>query len=362
MNARAMKAVRFHVSVSDDPEAKRALLDWSRMWARATLSGAKGKPVGVVPPSIRFSDGAINGDEPDWYRANMFWDYYDWSGDAKIYDQLLFASIVSGDSAFREPLLKAFDLAAKHRNDAAGYAVVGSERWAARDLLGSDSFQAIWGQWRLSTGDTRYDAVLKEITPSRYLKFRLTGDDAVLAAASQGIIDRLRVNWPLLTSEVVFTDRVYASGRGDQVDYGDMIAMMTGAMSTDSPYYHVTWHDRKGEIAYLVRDARPDSMRLDILSFGKDASTTAKFWQLGNGVYCLAIREPSGRLRREKLSIAHRGQDHGFELPDEGLYRVELSPAARGSDCSDHERQGRSPVPAAAPAPVLALDTAILVR
>lgn len=333
MNARAMKAVRFHVAATDDPEAKRALLDWSRMWARATLSSAKGKPVGVVPPSLRFADGAINGDEPAWYRSNMFWDYYDWSGDAKIYDQLLFASTLSDDPQIRESLLKAFDFVTKYRNESGNDAPVGSERWAASSLLGDASFHAIWGQWRLSTEDGRYDAVLKQLTKSRYLKFRLTGDDTALGGASQGIVDRLRINWPLLTSEVLFTDRVYVSGQGDEVDTGDLLGMMTGALTTDSPYYHVTWHDRSGDLAYLVRDAGTDRLRLDIAAFSKNAKATAKFWRLRQGNYCLAIRDPSGNSTRENLALRQVGQAHLFELPVEGVYKVELSATAKAAAC-----------------------------
>lgn len=175
--------------------------------------------------------------------------------------------------------------------------------------------------------------MLKELTKSRYLKFRLTGDDTALATAGQGVIDRLRVNWPLLTSEVLFTDRVYVSGRSDEVDIGDLIAMMTGALTTDSPYYHVTWNDRVGDLAYLVREARTDGLRLDIAAFGKNAKVTAKFWQLRKGEYCLAIRDPSGKLARQKVAIAQTGQTQAFNLPIEGVYRVELKPVAKQADC-----------------------------
>ncbi len=333
MIARAMKAVRYHLATSDDRAARGAMVDWSRMWARATLSNAKGKPVGVVPPSVRFSDGAINGDEPDWWRANMYWRYFDWSGDAKIYDQLLFASTLSDDPEIRKALLKAFDLAAKYRSESGKDAPVGSEPWAARNLLDSDSFQAIWGQWRLTTGDTRYDRLLKEITKSRYLTFRLTGEDAALAPASQGIIDRLRVNWPLLTSEVLFTDRVYVSGRSDEVDTGDLIAMMTGALTTDSPYYHVTWNERTGDLAYLVRDARTNGLRLDIAAFADNAKVTARFWQLRKGDYCLTARDPSGKLTRRKVAIVRTGQPQAFNLPVAGVYRVEMNPLGKQPGC-----------------------------
>lgn len=333
MNARAAKSVRFYVNSSGDADTKRAMLDWSRMWARASLSNDKGKPVGVVPPSIRFADGRINGDEPNWYQANMFWRYFEWSGDAQMYDQMLFASHIGNDPALRAPLVAAFDLVAQHGRET-GEAATGSAPWAARQLFGGESFHAIWGQWRLLTGDDRYDTLLKETTPSQYLRFRLTGDDSALGAAGQGIIDRLTVNWPLITSEVLFTDRVYASTRDGQADYADMIAMMTGAMTTDSPYYHVTWHDRKGELAYLVRDTRPDRLQIEVASFAKDASVTAKFWQLADGVYCVKVRDPSGRSAATKLSVSHRGQEHRFALPATGVYRVELTPAGNNGACS----------------------------
>ncbi len=334
MNARAAKSVRFHVDTTDDADARRALIDWSRMWARATLSTDKQKPSGIVPPSIRFSDGAINGDEPNWYRANMFWDYFDWSGEGQIYDQMLYALNLSADREIGEALIKAFDLVVRHRKDAGGDDIIGSERWAARQLLASDSFHSVWGQWRLSTGDKRYDEILREVTPSGYLKFRLTGDEAVLAGTGQGVIDRLKVNWPLLTSEVIFTDRVYAAGKGRQVNYSDMIGMMTGAVSADSPYYHVTWHDRVGDLAYLVRDAREDRLQFDIASFGKGARATAKFWRLANGQYCMATRDPSGKVSRQNIALLQRGQAQLFDLPVEGVYRIELTPAASGAACN----------------------------
>ncbi|RIA46940.1 hypothetical protein DFR49_1502 [Hephaestia caeni] len=334
MNARAVKAVRFYANTTGDAATKRALLDWSRMWAKATLSIDKGKPAGVVPPSIRFADGKINGDEPNWYQANMFWRYFEWSGDAQIYDQLLFASQIGNDPALRAPLIEAFDLAARYGRETDADAATGSAPWAARALFDDESFHAIWGQWRLLTGDSRYDTLLKQVTSSQYLRFRLTGDDTVLATAGQGIIDRLKINWPLLTSEVLFTDRVYASTRRGHADYTDMIAMMTGAMTTDSPYYHVTWHDRSGDLAYLVRDAQPDILRVDIASFAPNASVTAKFWQLADGAYCLAVRDPSGRSTLETLAVSHRGQEHGFELPAAGVYHIDVSPADTTGRCS----------------------------
>ena len=57
----------------------RLLHEWSQAWAQAAQRTDKGKPAGLIPPSIRFPDEALNGDEPAWHRANMYWDYFDWS-------------------------------------------------------------------------------------------------------------------------------------------------------------------------------------------------------------------------------------------------------------------------------------------
>ena len=77
-NSRAVQAIRYLAWRRPDPEVVRLLHEWSIAWVSAALRTDKGKPKGIIPASVRFTDEAINGDGANWYQADMFWSYYDW--------------------------------------------------------------------------------------------------------------------------------------------------------------------------------------------------------------------------------------------------------------------------------------------
>ena len=81
------------------------------------MSTGKGKPAGIFPPSIRFVDESINGDEPNWYEANLFWHYLDWFGYTLMHDQLYFTYTLTGDENLLQPLFATLDLIAGYRID-----------------------------------------------------------------------------------------------------------------------------------------------------------------------------------------------------------------------------------------------------
>ncbi|HBX65874.1 MAG TPA: hypothetical protein DEG32_06845, partial [Balneolaceae bacterium] len=66
----------------------------------------KGKPVGIIPASIAFPSGEFNGSEDNWYTANMYWDYFDWSGGSAILDQLLFTWTMTGNDKYLTPFIQ----------------------------------------------------------------------------------------------------------------------------------------------------------------------------------------------------------------------------------------------------------------
>ncbi|NJN33416.1 MAG: hypothetical protein HC817_03335 [Saprospiraceae bacterium] len=85
----AAKPMRFLAWKTGDSHTLELLHEWAKTWRDLSLSTAKGKPRGIVPPSVRFPDEAINGDEKNWWRANMFWHYFEWDYGTywKMYDQ-----------------------------------------------------------------------------------------------------------------------------------------------------------------------------------------------------------------------------------------------------------------------------------
>jgi hypothetical protein len=104
-----------------------------------------------MPPSVRFPDEAINGDEKDWWRANMFWHYFEWDYGTywKMYDNLLLTAQLTGDSSLLEPFFETLKLIEKHdftegskiQNQPSKIVnQAGSEAWAVANLTQETGF------------------------------------------------------------------------------------------------------------------------------------------------------------------------------------------------------------------------------
>ncbi len=331
MNARAVKAVRWLDWLQPDPARGELLHAWSTTWAKAALRTDKGKPVGLFPASLRWPDAAFNGDEPTWHRANMFWRYFDWRGDGQLYDQLLCTWLRTRDDALLEPLRRTLALlqaqaAGGPEAADAGAAPEGSAAWAAAQLMRRPDFWGVVAQWRLETGDTRFDSFLLAHAPP-YLRFRLGGGDAALAEGiARSLLEHLRYNTPLRTTEVLFTDRVHVAQDVDNWDGIDLlVAMLTGNHAPDgiSPYYHVAWEGAPGAFTGLVTAAGRHELTAEIFLHQAEAATiTARLFRLEPGRYRVTVRAGDRLLfdRRESLGADARV---AFEVP--GATRVQVA-------------------------------------
>lgn len=161
--------------------------------------------LGVVPASIRTADGAFNGDEPTWHRANMFWPYFDWYAGKglQIYDQLL------------------------------------------------------------------------------------------------------------------FTDRVYITERDDRgAAVANVMAMLTGALTADSPYFDISWAAAPAGFTALVADAGPDRLVAETFLFGdREADVVARLWRLVPGRYSITVRTADGVVSQRALDVGKRGDHVTVRLP-----------------------------------------------
>lgn len=327
MNGRAAKAVLFYAWASGDEAVIEGVHQWAKGWAAAAMSEAKGKPKGIVPPSVRASDEAINGDEPTWYGANMFWDYFEWSHESgqQIYDLLLFTWKLTGDESLLEPIFASADLIAAHLNDKAADPAVGSAAWAAKELADTSGFWSVLEQWRLLSGDKRYDGLLMK-RGGPYIKFRLTGDRSHLVDAGNAILKMIRYNTPMRTSEALFTDRVYISQQEDGVDPVDQITgYLTGAMRTTSPYVEVSWDKTSEGFTALVSDATDDTLKVEGYLFDKEAQDIGfRVWRLAPGTYSLTVSQKGRKAKPQRVEITRRGEPLSVKLAGNAAYGLVL--------------------------------------
>ena len=332
MNARAVKAVRFLAWLRDDAAADALLQAWSRTWAKAALRSDKDKPPGVFPASLRWPDASFNGDEPTWHRANMFWRYFDWRGDGQLYDQLLYSWVRTGDDALLVPLrdtlalLQAWPDAAKR-----AAAPEGSAGWAAHLLYANADFWGVVAQWRLETGDARFDPLLRRHGPP-YLRYRLTGEVAPLAAGiERSMLAHLRYNTPLRTTEVLFTDRIHVARDVDNWDGTDLVvAMLTGNHVPNgmSPYYHVAWDGAPPTFTALVGAASKTGLTAEIFLHQKEvAAVSARLFRIVPGRYRLTVVAGDRTLVDRPVDIPARDHRLNVELPGNTLVRLNLARA-----------------------------------
>jgi hypothetical protein len=197
---------------------------------------------------------------------------------------------------------------------------VGSEAWAAAVMRDNADFWSTVGEWRLQSGNTSYDdLILQYGTP--YTRFRMTGDISHLSSSFDQILNTIRYNIPLLTTDAIHTDRIYISphrsGADDQIK-----AMITGDQSPEnsSPYTAVTWENTGNTLTVLVLDHGPEKLAADVYSYASEPkSITIKPWQLINGTYTLTING----INRE-IIIDERGQPIPVKIEPRELVRLSI--------------------------------------
>lgn len=328
-NARATKAVRYYSWKTNDSDTRKALIEWADSWLNISKSTQKGKPVGIIPPSVEFPSEVINGKEPTWYLANMYWDYFDWNGSNAILDQLLFTWTFTGDDKYLEPLMQHLDLLIKYKNELDAHSnpyEEGSEGWATYKFGNKSQFWNVVENWRLLSGNTEYDALILE-HGSDLIKYRITKNEKYLVEAMRPYLETVRVNVPMLTSEVIHTDRVYIKDPGVR-EAGILQGMITGfgADESSSPYIAVSWEKASRDLTFLVTDSDSTHLNIDMYSFSESSeSTTMRIWQLKKGSYQV-LKRVDGITETIEIEVKRRGDRFEIEIPSKVTVSLSISP------------------------------------
>ncbi len=320
-NARAVKAVRYDAWISRDNAVIQALYEWTQTWVKIAMGTDKGKPIGIIPASVRFPDEAVNGDSQTWYASGMYWDYFEWEHNAgsMLLDQMLFTCGLTGDESLLAPLRQTLGLIARYENqENLDAAEIGSEAWTVAVLRRNKGFWSVASQWRLTQQDSTHFDPLFLRYGTQYLRFRLTGDHGHLVKGMQRTLATIRFNTPMLTTEAVHTDRVYVPNSDH------LKAMLTGdgMVASRSPYYAVTWEDTDDDFTALVTDASPTKLRVDLFSHSTSAQRAVlRFWQLQPGKYEMTTSSGSDSTVRT-VELKKMGQRVRIDLPAQQVFTV----------------------------------------
>ena len=331
-----------------DPHERlvQLLHQWSTAWTRVAMRTDKGKPLGIVPASVRFADEAINGDNSNWYQANMLWDYYDWEhyAGSLLLDQLLFTYTLTHDEQLLQPLFQTLQLIRKAETKVAltrqengagqehgasqesqslpndGQPPAGSPAWAVAKLRRCPSFWSVVEQWRFLTGDQQADDLIMKFG-SAYGRYRVSGDESHLGIGLQQLLEGVRYNTPLLTTSALYTDRVYVPG------WELLKAMLTGdaAHNNSSPYHWVSWEKTNDDFTALVSDTGRDSLQIKLFSHApSNGQVVMRLWQFAPGTYRLRCSAAGGTSQDEIIEVGTIGQRISLRLPSRRLLQVDV--------------------------------------
>src|SRR5690606_13490832 len=120
---------------------------------------------------------------------------------------------------------------------------------------------------------------------SPYNKYQLTGDLEEMLGGFDQILHSLRYNFPLMTSEVKFTDRVYVRG-------SDLLTgMYTGHFGRgfEFPALVATWRNTGKDVSVFVRRGDYSSAVVSLFNAGAARQVEMNTWMLAPGVYKLTI-------------------------------------------------------------------------
>lgn len=323
-----------------DPALTALFGDWLKLWVDAAAREGNGKPAGVLPSTVRWPDGAIGlPGEPWWHPFSDGHNdaLYNWPGAARLMaSSLLLAHHMTRDEAYLAPIRSMAALRLKHLKSPAGE--TGSEAWCARNMRGF--LPEVLAKYRLLTGDTQYDALLREDAPG-YVRFRMTGDLRPLEDALRRNAEAFRSNWEGYTREMRWTDRVISFTR-NYLDHLDKPAppaptpeVLYGSATGDPgnplvfPLNAVRWRTPPRDIAALVTESGRTSFAADLYHFGAASREfAAEFLLLEPGEYDLTLTDSGAKdgppIRSDVVRVTDSCTRVSIRLPSRQLCTLKL--------------------------------------
>ncbi len=335
LNARATLPMLWAAWYNQNPTTISLFTEWGNAWVADAARNDNGKPSGLIPAAISYKDDKMGGYAPQWYNPGkgLGWDYFDWESlghVAEMYNQLLGLYAITGQQSLLNPMNATFDFMMRHRDTKPiGETIPGSEAWAASQLWGdkgnglspNGGIMKLFGSAKGLVGTDQYDNLIKE-AGRHYSQYRVTGDEKYIEDGLEEVLNTIRYNYPLFTTEVKFTDRV-------DIPHDDlMFGMYTGHIGSgfEFPGLSATWKNTGTDIAILMGNSGKKELSAQLYNFGGNKEIGMYTWQLEPGEYELTLRvkEDNNFISRKFFEITERTSYTSFEITSKELISLKI--------------------------------------
>jgi hypothetical protein len=278
-NLLAVGPALWYAFLTHDRETLSRLWYWGEAWAGLMRSGEGGKPSGVIPAEMFSANGSYLG-------ADDVWTPEGWSAEGQQAVTHLFAALADLTADARWLAATDEAVAAQPPPPAASTAVQVDDEGNLIEPEQSASAPVE----PVAAPAAKTGKVNRKRTLAPFFDYRAEWDGgAALAKLARLFGQTVAVNLPLVTSEVLFTDRVYY-----QLPEVYQRWLFGGAAPRPDhlPGFAVTWTPAAEPYARAVTMADEETLRLKLFSF-EQASITAEFraWRLKPGKYSWNIPE-----------------------------------------------------------------------
>jgi hypothetical protein len=290
LNTRAMGPALWYAYLTRDPHMVSLITKWTDAWIAAMRSEEGGKPKGAIPPVMRSKDGSYLIGSKQWDKPEAEWDYFQWRGESQesVTSLMLAAYDLSGDRKYLDAATESFA------------PMLDCKRNAVMCEAMRKSPSAFYA-WRRLTGDRRYDAAFG------YQPAAAEADTLrELARLARQSERRFAVNRDMVTSEVLYTDRVYYPLSAEY-----RVALFGGEAPRGDRYpsFAVTWPAVQSEFARAVLQAGAREVKLKLYSFEAEvARVPVRLWRLERGRYSLDVNGERSEFTVDRLP-------HVVEIP-----------------------------------------------
>ena len=318
-----------------DEKLGRLFTDWLDTWVDATARAERGKPAGAIPAAIRWPGGEPAGPGKDWWDPRHHGEptLYEWpSAVGKMTDTLLLAYHMTGDEKYLAPIRSMAAMRLEYLgSDKKESPQPGSRLWCGSK---AGFIARTLEKYRLLTGSDEFDTLLDKGGHGP-----TSGEDDTNRPAlgkSLGKTARaLAINFPGRTSEVRFTDRVFAWARmfGDDMMFPKAVSpnnsrpnitLLYETATGDRgdfrvfPLNAVRWLTKPREIAALVTERGDDHFKAELFHFGKEPRPMgAELYLLKPGRYAFTLKDAGGKVivGDEPFEVKDPRTRIGFTLP-----------------------------------------------